>query len=221
MKKKQIGVVLTSALIIAVTIIGVTLALLTSTTEVKANTFSSNKNISIELREPTWDGYNFGDATESTGDKAVSDSMDLGFNQAHNYYPGQIISKDPKVKNTGKADGGVEAYVAIKVTYLDENNNSVTYEEFAKKYLAENGINFSEKWNKIQTGTEDIYMYNSRLAVEQTTEALFTQVNLSTDLQATEEGTLPNFNIKVQAFAIQTNGIDNANATETMLNFIK
>ncbi|WP_195268138.1 hypothetical protein [Eubacterium sp. 1001713B170207_170306_E7] len=234
MKKKQISILVGIA-VTAVVAIGATLAFLHSTTETKTNTFSSDKNISIQLREPAWDGYGFDSKVEPDGSSANPEYQGdklLGVNEAKAYVPGQTIYKNPTVKNSGDKNNGVNAYVAIKVQYFDyngENNkeNQISYDAFKKAFLDEQGINFSNKWSKISEDGKmnQIYLYGvdnigSELSVESTTEELFTEVPISLDLQPGKDGKLPGFNIKIQAYAIQSTGIDEKNAAEALLNFI-
>lgn len=238
MKKKQIGI-LVSIAVIAIVAIGFTLAFLHSTTETKTNAFSSNKNISIQLREPAWDGYDFDEyvnndgATDPKGDKAKPNyegSTPLGVIEAQRYVPGETIYKDPTVKNNGDSNG-VPAYVAIKVQYFkyDEEGKEVqlSYNEFKQAFLAENGIEFSNQWSDITANNSNsqVYLYGSAdqakaLEVGAITEALFTEVPISLDLEPGENGMLPGFNIKVQAYAIQTAGIEANDAVTELLKFI-
>lgn len=216
MKKSRLGAIITSITIIAVLTIGITLALLSATTDTKVNAFSSNKNIDIALREEAWDGYNFEDANPGNGTEAkegFENDMTLGVNQAKNYMPGQTIPKNPQVKNT-KEDNGVDAYVAIKVQYLD-GETAVGYDEFAKKFLAKDGIDFNTKWTLIEEADgSQVYLYHAVLGVGDTTEALFNTVTVNPDLVPDETtGLLPDFSIRVQAYAIQSAGVDNPEST--------
>ena len=216
MKKSRLGAIITSIAIIAVLTIGITLALLSATTDTKVNAFSSNKNIDIALREEAWDGYNFEDANPGNGTEAKDENdMTLGVNQAKNYMPGQEIPKNPQVQNTGDPTNGVNTYVAIKVQYLD-GDTTVNYDTFAEKFLAEKGISFNGEWELIDT-TEDnsqVYLYNPVLKVSETTTALFNSVTVNPDLTPDETtGLLPSFNIRVQAYAIQSAGVDNPEST--------
>lgn len=224
MKKSRLGAIITSIAIIAVLTIGITLALLSATTDTKVNAFSSNKDINIALRESKWDGYDFNDPNPGNGTTAKDESdMTLGVNQAKNYVPGQEIPKNPTVKNTGDTTNGVDAYVAIKVQYLD-GDTAVAYDTFTEKFLAENGINFNPKWTLIET-TEDksqVYLYHAVLGVgEITTEALFDTVTVNPNLVPDEEtGLLPDFSINVQAYAIQSAGIEADTVKATMMEFV-
>lgn len=209
MKKSRLGAIITSIAIIAVLTIGITLALLSATTDTKVNAFSSNKNIDIALREEAWDGYDFNDPNPGNGTTAKDENdMTLGVNQAKNYMPGQTIPKNPQVKNT-KEDNGVDAYVAIKVQY-------------DKSFLAEDGISFNNNaWTLIGTAADgsQVYFYHAVLGVGDTTEALFNTVTVNPDLVPDETtGLLPDFSIRVQAYAIQSAGVDNPEST--MMEFV-
>lgn len=224
MKKSRLGAIITSIAIIAVLTIGITLALLSATTDTKVNAFSSNKNINIALREEAWDGYSFEDTNPGNGTTAKDENdMTLGVNQAKNYMPGQEIPKNPTVKNTGN-DNGVDAYVAIKVQYLD-GETPVDYEAFAEKFLAQNGISFNETtWECIDTAADrsQVYLYHAVLGVgETTTTALFNTVTVNPNLVPDEEtGLLPDFSIRVQAYAIQSAGIETEDVNNTMMEFV-
>lgn len=210
MKKSRLGAIITSIAIIAVLTIGITLALLSATTDTKVNAFSSNKDINIALREEAWDGYKFEDTNPGNGTTAKDpENMKLGVNQAKNYMPGQEIPKNPTVKNTGD-ENGVDAYVAIKVQY-------------DKSFLAENGIDFNTKWKLIDTAADgsQVYLYHAVLGVGNTTEALFNTVTVNPNLVPDEEtGLLPDFSINVQAYAIQSAGIEADTVKATMMEFI-
>lgn len=231
-KKKKIAAIV-SVLTVATLAVGATLAYLNDTTETVTNTFASNKNISISLREPGWDGYDFNtpDSEYQWGEdvsEANKNNMDLGFNQAKSYVPGQVIPKNPTVKNTGTAENdSVDAYIALKVQYFDNENKQVSYEAFKKAYLEETGIAFSSDWTLAETMADNsqVYVYSDTLpkALTVGTEStpLFTEVPLSLDLEPNDEGVFPQFQIKVTAYAIQKNEIAPAKATEKLLEFVK
>lgn len=231
MKRKRAGLAITGLLVVAIIAVGATLALLSTTTGTKTNAFSSNKNISIQLREDQWDGYTFenkkGDST--TGEEAIEsreEDMTLGVNQAKAYLPGQSIPKNPIVKNNNTNGNGVETRVALKVTYFI-GKQQVTYETFKNKLLATDGIEFNNKWEQINGNDNDnmadIYLYQDVLGLEEdvnnTTTPLFSTVPINKNLQPGEDGKLPSFNINVQAYAIQA-GIDGMSIEEEMVKFI-
>ncbi len=94
MKKKLTAVSLVVALL-AIAIIGTSLAYFTDDDEA-TNTFTVG-NVKIELAEEKWD-------------EAVDNS------ENENMYPGQTIDKDPVVTNIGKNP----AFIRISVTNLDQ-----------------------------------------------------------------------------------------------------
>lgn len=99
---------------------GMTFALLSHVTESVTNVFASDKNLSLELREPQWDGYTFDDTYPTDilpGTSVKPGTENSGLQMAENYLPGNVISKDPMVKNTSD---GLSEWVAIKVQYFDE-----------------------------------------------------------------------------------------------------
>ncbi len=231
MKRKRAGLAITGLLVVAIIAVGATLALLSTTTGTKTNAFSSNRNISIQLRENEWDGYTFEDGAgdSTTGEAAIigrEEDMTLGVNQAKAYLPGQSIPKNPTVKNNNTNGNGVETRVALKVTYFI-GGQQVTYETFKTTLLDTNGIAFdTDNWTNIQNSSDeklaDIYLYDKELGLEatnNTTTPLFSTVPINKNLQPGKDGKLPSFNINVQAYAIQA-GIDDMNIGEEMVKFI-
>lgn len=214
--------------IVAALGIGTTLALLRDVTETKKNTFASNKKISLLLREPSWDGYEFSDLTTTNGKSAnpniTGDDLNtLGVIRASQYVPGENIPKNPQVKNSGNADTGVPIYAAIKVQFLDEADTQITYEEFLNRYLAETGITFdTEHWKEIDTQSADkLFMYKTVLKPGEDTSAnpLFAQVPLNLNIEPDSvTGLFPEFHIKVTAYAIQSDYVENPQ--EEMLKFV-
>lgn len=231
MKRKRAGLAITGLLVVAIIAVGATLALLSTTTGTKTNAFSSNRNISIQLRENEWDGYTFEDGAgdSTTGEAAITgreEDMTLGVNQAKAYLPGQSIPKNPTVKNNNTNGNGVETRVALKVTYFI-GEQQVTYETFKNKLLATDGIEFNNKWKQIDGNDNDnmadIYLYQDVLGLKEdvnnTTTPLFSTVPINKNLQPGKDGKLPSFNINVQAYAIQA-GIDGMSIEEEMVKFI-
>jgi len=217
MKKKGLKMVV-ALVAVALVAIGVTFAYLNSVTETKTNTFASNKELKVELREEAWDGYAFGSATIPDGSTANPEitgtaADELGVNLAKAYVPGQGIPKDPTIKNTGDATNGVDEYVAIKVQYFIESTQ-VSYTDFKDTLLTTTGIVFDDDWTTLSgasTNTLDqVYIYGTEAAPEvlssgTTTDALFTEVPLGMQI-GTDDGVLPTFDIQVTAYAVQTTG---------------
>lgn len=91
MKKKLTAVALIVCMI-AIMLVGASLAYFTDETETKNNTFTVG-NVKIELTEPSW-----------------------GEEEAEDVYPGEALAKDPTVTNTGANP----CFVRVKVTGLDQ-----------------------------------------------------------------------------------------------------
>ena len=192
----------------------ITYAVLKTVTPTATNVFQSDKNIRIKLDEPQWE--------------------DHGRSEALGYVPGQKIDKDPTV--TLQADS-VDSYVALKVQYYGADNNELTREEFGKLYLNKDkqdeinseGIDYSYAWEYIGMAADDKGIYKdilsqdsaSTVKKENVTEPLFTRVYLSRDIQQDEvKKKLPEFNIKITAYAIQADGITYDSAKTEMMGFI-
>lgn len=215
--------------LVAVLGIGVTLALLRDVTETKKNTFASNKKISLLLREPSWDGYEFADESTSNGQSAkpgiTGDALKaLGVEKAAQYVPGEIIPKNPQVKNSGNKETGVPIYAAVKVQFIDDTDAQVTYEEFKNRYLTSAGITFNtEHWKELATDTTDkLYMYKEILAPGEDTSSapLFSEIPISLELMPdSASGLFPQFRIKVTAYAIQSEYVKEPE--NEMLKFVK
>lgn len=194
-------------------------AVLVSVTPSVTNAFQSDKGIGISLSEPQWEEY--------------------GKSKAAAYVPGQVIDKDPTVTLNEES---VNAYVALKVQYYDGQNNEITFREFQEKYLEtdaeeQKGLEFSDDWECIgalsdgeEYGSSVIYMYKEPLTqddssteeLENVTSPLFTKVYISSDLTQDEEtNKLPQFNIKITAYAIQSDGIEYTDAVGEMFEYIK
>lgn len=195
----------------------VTYAVLKTVTPTATNVFQSDKNIRIKLDEPQWE--------------------DHGMSEALGYVPGQKIDKDPTV--TLQADS-VDSYVALKVQYYGADNKELTGEEFGRLYLNKDkqdeinseGIDYSYAWEYIGMAADDkgeVYIYKdilsqdaaSTVKKENVTEPLFTRVYLSRDIQQDEvKKRLPEFNIKITAYAIQADGNTYDSAKTEMMSFI-
>lgn len=228
-KRNRIIKCLIAMSITAVLGIGFTLAYLHDETETKQNVFTSNKKISIQLREPSWDGYQFtdlpgGDGTAAKPGISETDLEGLGVAMAQGYVPGQHIPKDPQVKNNGETADGISSYIALKVQYFDDQDQQVSYDTFKNNYLAEPGIEFNTNWTLIADSDDgsQIYFYNNILKVGEDTSKnpLFKEVPLSLGLEPKADGTLPKFEIKVTAYGIQSDNISAADAQAEMKNFV-
>jgi len=138
------------------------------------NTFTVG-NVAIDLIEPGWEASGSEDAPE--------------------VYPGEALAKDPQVTN----EGANPCFVRIKVTGLDSLKNAGAG-EIALRYNYAPGYN-TTNWT---LHTDGYYYYNGVLAAEATTEALFTQIVMPTDLENGDGKTT--YDVKVFAEAVQAQG---------------
>ena len=243
-KRKIVLCLVAAALVLAV---GATVAYLAVVTGTKTNAFSSNKYLKIQMREPLWDGYNFGELNngkdpDGSTAKDNNTSSALGVNAAKTYVPGQTIPKNPQVKNTGNdSDGGVPAYVALKVTYQIADANGTysnkSYTDFKTALLTETGLDFQNGWTLIKDNGESgqLYLYGTAtttdsatgvatassgtaLNPESTTEmSLFTKVPISSSVALLSNGLPPAFKITVQAYAVQSANVDPTTAAAQLI----
>lgn len=232
MAKKKSNSLIKFLIIISLTAvlgIGATLAYLHDITDTKKNVFTSDRKISIQLREPEWDGYNFndepgGDGTTAKPEITGTELENLGITQASSYVPGAKIPKNPQIRNNGEKGTGVSSYVALKVEYFNDADEKVSYEDFKKAYLEGDGIAFDSKWTLLDNkSNEQIYLYEDILAINEDTSEhpLFKEVPLSLALEPKADGTgmLPKFEIKVTAYAIQSDNVSLEDAKTEMMKF--
>ena len=170
MNKRKI--LLLAALLVMVAILGVggTLAYFTAD-ETVANTFTVG-NVKIELTEPKW---------EETGKEEAKD-----------VYPGQVLPKDPTVKNVGANP----CYVRVKVDGLDVLGKTADL-------LIKTGA-LGIDW---VLHTDDYYYYTKVLEKDAATTAVFETITIPTALtnEDGEEHTAE-YNIEVTAYAVQAQG---------------
>ncbi len=116
-----------------------------------------------------------------------------GSEDAPEVYPGEPLAKDPTVKN----DGANPCFVRIKVTGLDclAPAGNITYRtDYVTGKLGDNWV----------LHTDGYFYYNKVLAVGETTDALFDQIVMPTDLENGDAQT--EFNVVVTAEAVQAQG---------------
>ena len=218
MNKKKITIATSSLLVVGIAT-SATLAYLNSTTQTNTNVFSSNKSVEIKLREKAWDGFDFneeypeditpGTVVDSTESKNTIDN--LGLTLAQNYYPGDVIPKDPTIKNVKE-----DAWVAIKVTYKNFSDRLGTI-----NFDTTNWIKIGESSDKFDRS--ELYMYKEIVEspdtvhedgslAKITTTALFDKVTISSEIEST-----PNFEIKVSGYGVQVHGLDKDDAKTELL----
>lgn len=246
-KKWVIGI--TAVTLAAATAIGSTLAYFTTKTDPMTNNFTvatgNDKGITGQLREKNWDGYDFNefvdkvsknpDGSALKGDltEADPDHPTYGVDMAKIMLPGDVIPKNPTLKNTtnwdfvnnqviaGKVD--VPVYMAMKVTYNNFNNVKIN---------SDNKINAG--WVDIATTPSDpagtctkIYVWYGLDANKATnkapmavssgkpTDPLFNTVTVNRDAthnDGTESTVLKSFDIELQGAAIQARNLPNDTA---------
>lgn len=104
MKKLKNFAVSVIALIVVVALsIGITLAILSTTSNEKSNVFTGVGGIKLTAEEPEWD--------------------DTGKNLAKSYYPGLEIPKDPALQNTSTDTNQVDEYAAMRLDYQIKYND--------------------------------------------------------------------------------------------------
>ena len=116
-----------------------------------------------------------------------------GSNDAPEVYPGEPLAKDPTVKN----DGANPCFVRIKVTGLDclAPAGNITYRtDYVPGKLGDHWV----------LHTDGYFYYDQVLAVDATTDALFDQIVMPTDLENGDAES--EFNVVVTAEAVQAQG---------------
>ena len=202
MKKKIVSLCLCVALL-AVAVIGGTLAYFTDTQDV-TNTFSFSKNVTITLDE--------NDNTKDDGSRTETG------NDYKDIYPSQTVTKDPIVH---VADDSADCYVRAFVTV---NNKAALDAIFAKNGYALTDVigGHSEKWAYVSVkvvGDTRVYelRYTEVLEAEDDTEAIFLTVTFPADLTEEQITTLEDLSIVVKAEAVQSAGFEDYTAAWTAI----
>ena len=143
----------------------------------------------------------FTDKDEATNTFTVGNvSIDLtepkwdeqGKEDAPEVYPGEALAKDPTVTN----DGANPCFVRIKVTGWDclAPAGEITYKtDYVANKLGDNWVKHSDGY----------FYYAKVLAKDETTDALFDQIVMPTDLTNGYDG---NYSLVVNAYAVQAQG---------------
>lgn len=189
MKKKITAIFLCVALV-AIAIVGASLAYFTDT-KTATNTFTMG-DVKIKLDETNVNG---GDRTIVGNDYSV--------------FPGAVVTKDPIVHNIGKNDAYIRAKVEVKgwVTNREKYPNYAAGELVDSLQYLIDGL--GKGWSVVSAtaANEDVtfvLMYADKLAAGANTTAMFQEVKVPTGLANNDEfGT-----ITVKAEAIQTDSFD-------------
>ena len=194
MKKKITAIFLCVALV-AIAIVGASLAYFTDT-KTATNTFTMG-DVKIKLDETN--------VNDPTGDRTI-------VGNDYNVYPGAVVTKDPAVHNTGKNAAWIRAKVEVKdwatnCTKYPTNADGKMEMEKTLANLLTTGLGTGWSVVDVKPVGNDVtfvLMYADKLAVGADTTAMFTKVNVPAGLQNGQEfGT-----IKVTAEAIQTDSFD-------------
>lgn len=199
MKKKITAIFLCVALV-AIAIVGASLAYFTDT-KTAENTFTMG-DVKIKLDETNVNG----------GDRTTDGN-------AYNVYPGAVVVKDPIVHNTGKNAAYIRATVKVE-GWVD---NCTKYPANAAGDMAMTDTlgrllttGLGTKWSVVSATPEGkavtfVLKYDDVLAVGADTAPMFEKVNVPAGLKNEDEfGT-----ITVTAEAIQTDGFDTWEAAFT------
>lgn len=181
--KKQVLAGALAASIAAVSIAGASLAYFTDE-EMKSNEFTVG-GVTIDLKEPAWDANDNGVIEEGEGGMEAKD-----------WYPNEVLYKDPQVTNTSDANPVV---VRIKVDNLEGQPIDLEHKVDGVLGYA-NGYN-AEDWTLI----DGYYYYNYALEKDETTKPLFDGMRLKATVENADE--VVGDSIDVYAEAIQAQGI--------------
>lgn len=190
MKKKITAIFLCVALV-AIAIVGASLAYFTDSKKA-TNTFTMG-DVKIKLDETS--------VADPTGDRVTENT--------YNVYPGAVVTKDPIVHNIGKNAAWIRAKVEVKgwVTNREKYPNYMAGELVDSLQYLIDGL--GRDWSLVGATAANgdvtfVLKYDGMLAAGADTTAMFTKVNVPAGLQNGQEfGT-----ITVTAEAIQADGLD-------------
>ncbi len=237
MNKKRLMIIsLVAVLLVAA--VGTTLALMSAKTDEKENVFTVGQGIKGELKEPNWDGDNFTDADNQV--TVVTDDQ-LGKKKAENYYPGSEMLKDPAVANRSAVDTWIA--VTIDYSYFDriastdgQGNEVVTYATTKNPNVT--GMimfhNTPTKFAEIDFNNTDwefnsdytVAYYKTKVEPKKKTNTVFNKVTIDklADVSDTVDLNkmlgISKFEIDLQGYLVQAQGVDTLEAAKTELDKI-
>lgn len=202
--KKKLTLVVTCIVLVAAMVIGGTLAYFTDT-KTAENTFTMG-NVKITLDET--------DVKNPQGDRVTSNEYDV--------YPGQTVTKDPIVHNTGKNG----AYIRATVNVYNWMNLVAAYYPDFKETFPNDGYKaalnllvgeLGEGWSVVDVVAGDTFTigqfdakfvlkYDGVLAANADTTAMFQTVTIPTGIDNANASSFQS--VKVVAQAIQADGFD-------------
>lgn len=188
---RKILVTMCSAVLLVGATVGVTVAYLTSTTEVVKNTFTVG-NVKITLDEAKVTEYGVKD-----GDTRVTENT-------YKLIPGHEYIKDPMVH---VADGSEESWLFVKVTNDIASIEADGETDTIAEQMAANG------WSAV-AGTTGVYAYKETVNAGDNIP-VFGEFTLSDAKTNEEVAAFAGKTITVQAYAVQKDGFDTAAAAWT------
>ena len=220
MKKKIFAIVLCVAML-AIAIVGGTVAYFTDEAE-QVNTFTAGK-VEIELYEH--------EVEKDANGNLVSNGKKTEADQSYHLYPAMTVTKDPTITvSAGSEDAyvaaivtvtgdvhsliGVEGYDNIDITKLvsgglvSETSQQVTgWNGLSMVYETETCVIYQDA-NKTDN-TWILYVFVKEAMSEEESVTLFDTMTIPTDWGNAEMAKINGVNISVKGYATQTNGFDN------------
>lgn len=202
--KKKLTLVVTCIVLVAAMVIGGTLAYFTDS-KTATNTFTMG-NVNIKLDET--------DIKNPEGDRVTSNAYDV--------YPGEVVTKDPIVHNTGKNG----AYIRATVNVYNWMNLVAAYYPDFKETFPNDGYKaalnllvgeLGEGWSVVDVVAGDTFTigqfdakfvlkYDGVLAAGHDTTAMFETVTIPAGIDNANASSFQS--VKVVAQAIQADGFD-------------
>ena len=202
--KKKLLLVCLATILAASAVIGGTLAYFTDQDN-NTNTFTMG-NISIALDEAK--------VEKGESNTWTAKNERVKGNTYENIYPGAVLPKDPTVHNTGSNDAYVRVKITIPVNALTamQKDGSIATDSDAdlKSIIDIDTGNWSFVSAAVNNATVPtvtyIYNYSSKLAVGESTSAVFTRVAVPTFITNEASASVGSFSIDIVAEAIQSDG---------------
>lgn len=193
MKKKTILVAAIAVMLVAALVVGGTLAYFTDT-KTADNTFTMG-NVAITLDETN------ANPNAPTGSGRVTENT-------YNVYPGQTVTKDPTVHNTGRNAAYIRATVTVSnwATLSKELYPNVALADTLKELVG----SFGEGWSVVGAAADNsgavtfTLKYDRQLAASADTAPMFQQVTVPAGLENDNASSFKT--MTVQAQAIQADG---------------
>lgn len=202
--KKKLTLVVTCIVLVAAMVIGGTLAYFTDS-KTATNTFTMG-NVNIKLDET--------DIKNPKGDRVTSNAYDV--------YPGEVVTKDPIVHNTGKNG----AYIRATVNVYNWMNLVAAYYPDFKETFPNDGYKaalnllvgeLGDGWSVVDVVAGDTFTigqfdakfvlkYDGVLAADADTTAMFQTVTIPAGIDNANASSFQS--VKVVAQAIQADGFD-------------